>query len=390
MMRIRLSILIYAFGVIVGSALAFAASCYFQRPTGSATAQDTPSSLPGPEELNRLRQDLASLPDSSSAFVKVARLITPSVVNITVSKTVEVRDPWDDFFDDPFFRRFVPRRPPRRFEQQGQGTGFIVTPEGHILTNNHVVENADRILVRLADGREQEAHLIGTDPVTDIAVLKIDARDLPAAELGDSDALQVGEWVIAVGNPFGLQSTVTTGIVSAKGRTHLGILEVEDFIQTDAAINPGNSGGPLVDLRGRVVGINSAIFSRSGGYQGIGFAIPINLARRVKDEILKFGRVRRGTLGIRMGTLRPDSARRLNIKGGAVITEVLPNSPARDAGLRRGDIIVEFAGQPVRDGRLLRSLIMQQEIGKRVPIVILRDGERKTLQVRIEEWSPEY
>lgn len=365
---------------VAGAVFALAATAFFSRGLVPVRAQEPELT---PEGRARLREELAADPSTaSSPFVKVAKLVTPSVVHLIVSRTVEMRDPFSDFFDDPFFRRFRGGESPRRrFEQQGQGSGFIIDAEGHILTNNHVVQGADKIVVRLHSGREIEGKLVATDPVTDVAVVKVPPAGLSPAVLGDSDRIEIGEWAVAIGNPFGLQSTVTLGIVSAKGRSHLGILDQEDFIQTDAAINPGNSGGPLVNARGEVIGINAAIFTRSGGYQGIGFAIPINLARRVKEDLVKFGRVKRGTLGIRMADLRQGH--------GAVIVEVLKHSPALEAGLRQGDIVVRFGGKEVRDSTHLRSLILQQPVGTMVEMEIVRDGKTRKVEVGIEEWRPE-
>jgi serine protease Do len=362
-----------------GALFALATTALLSRGLETAGAQD--SDLP-PAKRAKLREELAADPAASSPFVKVAKLVTPSVVHLIVSRTVEVRDPFSDFFDDPLFRRFRGGEAPRRrFEQQGQGSGFVVDAEGYVLTNNHVVQGADKIVVRLQDGREVEGKLLATDPFTDVAVVKVPPDGLRPATLGDSDRIEVGEWAIAIGNPFGLQSTVTLGIVSAKGRSHLGILDQEDFIQTDAAINPGNSGGPLVNARGEVIGVNAAIFSRSGGYQGIGFAIPINLAKRIQEDLVKFGRVKRGTLGIRMADLRQGQ--------GAAIVEVLKHSPALEAGLRQGDIVVRFGGKDVRDSAHLRSLILQQPVGTLVEVEIVRNGRSMKVEVGIEEWKPE-
>lgn len=378
---------IFAIGFIAGITFALVTCLNLGQQPQHYAAQDR---LPSAEELDKLRTELKQQ-ENPQTFVKVAKLVRPSVVHIVVSTTVEMRDPWEEWFDDPFFRRFFgERRPPQRFKQQSQGTGFIIDGRSYILTNNHVVRNADQIIVRLMDHREFEAKLVGTDPVTDLAVIKVDVPNLPSVELGDSDKLEIGEWVVALGNPFGLESTVTLGIVSAKGRSELGITDVEDFIQTDAAINPGNSGGPLVNTRGQVVGVNAAIFSRSGGYQGIGFAIPINLARKIMDQLIKQGRVRRGTLGVRLAEIDPRTAKQLGVHQGAVIADVFRGSPARRAGLQKGDLVVKFDGQDVRSAQHLRSLILQQKVGSTVTLEVQRNGRKTSVQVPIEEWSPEY
>jgi len=380
---------VFVLGFTAGVAVALVLFLNLGHSSRTTTAQEK---LPSSQELGVLKSQLEGFSNTSEAFVKTAKLIRPSVVHLIVSTTVEARDPWEGFFDDdPFFHRFFDdRRVPKRFQQRSQGTGFIVDSRGYVLTNHHVVRNADQIIVRLMDDREFSGKLVGTDPVTDLAVVKIDAAELPPATIGDSDKLEVGEWVVAVGNPFGLQSTVTLGIVSAKGRSHLGIVEQEDYIQTDAAINPGNSGGPLVNARGQVVGVNSAIYSRSGGYQGIGFAIPMNLARRVYEDLVSHGKVRRGTLGVKISDLDPRVAQQHQEHlRGAVIAEVLGSSPATRAGMKPGDIIFSFAGQTVRDGRHLRSLILQQTVGSKVAIEVLRNGQKLNIHVAIEEWTPE-
>ena len=255
------------------------------------------------------------------------------------------------------------------------------------MTNNHVIEGAEEIRVYLPHSRRTlPARVVGTDPATDIAVLKVEAKDLPAAVLGDSDKIEVGDVVLAIGNPFGVGQTVTVGIVSAKGRGGIGIADYEDFIQTDASINPGNSGGPLVDGAGRVIGINTAILSRSGGYQGIGFAVPINMARYVLEQIVKHGRVERGYLGLVFQDLTADLAEFFGVKGtkGVIVSEVKPGSPAEQAGFRAGDVIVKYDGQSVTDSHQLRVLIGQTRPGTQVEIVFLRDGRQHRVTVRLE------
>ncbi|RMG09989.1 MAG: DegQ family serine endoprotease [Planctomycetota bacterium] len=341
----------------------------------------------------------------SQAFSKVARRATPAVVFIEVEREVEgsgavpfeFNDPFD-LFNDDFFERFFRHRMPQgrphsqprqrpHFKQRGQGSGFIVSRDGTILTNNHVVGGADTIRVKLPDGRQFSAKVVGTDPQTDVAVIRLegDVGDLPTLPLGDSDRLQVGEWVLAVGNPFGLAQTVTAGIVSAKGRSRMGIVDYEDFIQTDAAINPGNSGGPLLNLRGEVVGINTAIFSRSGGYQGIGFAIPVNLARRVEQQLVETGKVTRGYLGVLIQDLTPELAESLGISGrkGVVVSEVSQGSPAAEAGLEVGDVILSLDGKTVEDVNWLRNTVSMTPPGTAVRLRVFRDGSERELSVTL-------
>ncbi len=334
----------------------------------------------------------------SDAFASVVKKVEPAVVFVQVSKTVQGGGPGGmepfGLFNDPFFQRFFgpqfqPRqRQPRKFKQRGAGSGFIISPDGYIMTNNHVVGEADEINVKLADGTRYLAKVVGTDPKSDVAVIKIDAdHDLPYVKLGDSEKLKVGEWVLAIGNPFGLTSTVTVGVVSAKGRSHLGINDYEDFIQTDAAINPGNSGGPLINIRGEVVGMNTAIFSRSGGSMGIGFAIPVNMAKAVKEQLLKNGKVIRGWLGVIIQDIDDDLAKSFDLKKaeGVLVAEVSPDSPAAKGGLKQGDVILRFNGEPVDDVGELRNRVALTAPGTVVRFDILRDGKKKVIKVRIGE-----
>ena len=297
-------------------------------------------------------------------------------------------------FDNPSFRRFFgeefaprqPRRPQNAPRQQGQGSGVIVTKDGYVLTNNHVVDEADEVKVVLLDGREFTGQVVGKDPKTDIAVLKIDGKDLPVIEMADSDKIEVGDIVLAVGNPFGIGQTVTMGMISATGRATLG-LDYEDFIQTDAAINPGNSGGALVDADGRLIGINTAILSRSGGNQGIGFAIPTSLVRDVMESLVADGRVTRGYLGVMIQDVTPSLAKEFNLKDqkGALIGDVVPKGPAEKAGLKSGDVVLEFNGKPIRDSRHFKLQVARVKPSESVPVKILRNGSTKTIEVTINE-----
>ncbi|RPI54841.1 MAG: DegQ family serine endoprotease [Deltaproteobacteria bacterium] len=346
-------------------------------------------------------ENIALLDKTAKAFTAVVKKAMPAVVFVQVEKTVErggavspfqFQDP-SDFFNDPFFEHFFgphfqPKQgTPKKFQQRGQGSGFIIDKAGYILINNHIVGDADLIKVKLADGREFKAKVIGTDPQSDVAVIKIDATDLPVLCLGDSDKLDAGEWVIAIGNPFGLSETVTVGVVSAKGRSRVGINDYEDFIQTDAAINPGNSGGPLVNIHGEAVGMNTAIFSRSGGYMGIGFAIPINMAKAIVDQLLKKGKVTRGWLGVVIQDIDEELAESFGLKKteGVLVAEVSEGSPAEKAGLKQGDIILSLNGKKVEELGELRNKIAMTSPGTKLNMEVLRENKHKTLQVTIGE-----
>jgi serine protease Do len=347
------------------------------------------------------KRDIETLRSTGEVFAEIAEKVTPAVVFVSVEQEV-VRQMPDMFFGDPFeefndefFRRFFDQRMPRSRQQQprqqkqirqGQGSGFIIDANGYILTNNHVVENATKITVKLSDDRELSAKVIGTDPQTDVALIKVDANNLPIAELGDSDKLKVGQWVIAIGNPFGLSHTVTAGIVSAKGRSKIGITEYEDFIQTDAAINFGNSGGPLLNIDGKVIGINSAIFSRSGGYMGIGFAIPINMAKYVYEQLKAGGKVTRGYVGIYGEDVKPEMAKLLGAKDakGIVVNNVVDKSPASKSGIVRGDIIIKKDGKAIEDWNAFRNEIARIAPGTKINLTVVRDGKEKELTVELE------
>lgn len=318
----------------------------------------------------------------------VVRAVRNSVVSIVTTKRVQARG-FDLFFDDPFFRRFfgLPEGP-REFLQQGLGSGVIVSPEGYILTNNHVVEGATDLKVILADRRELAAKAVGTDPKTDIAVLRVEAKGLPAIALGDSSRVRVGDFVLAIGSPFGLElrQSVTFGIVSATGRGNLNIADYGDFIQTDAAINPGNSGGALVNMQGQLIGINTAIVGAPANV-GIGFAIPVNMARGVMDQILKHGRVIRGYLGVTIQDLSEALAEQFGVKTmqGALVSSVAPDSPAERAGLRRGDVIIEFNGQKVNDSTELKNMVGLTPPGTKVSLKLIRNGKEQTVTVELGE-----
>jgi serine protease DegQ len=312
------------------------------------------------------------------SFSAAARLASPAVVSINTSKAASE----NPHTGDPWFRFFFGEQGPAQ-QQAGLGSGVIVSPAGYILTNNHVIEEADEIEVFLNDGRRTAAKVIGTDPETDLAILKIDLEDLPVITLGDSDALAIGDLVLAIGNPFGVGQTVTSGIVSALGRTELGINTFENFIQTDAAINPGNSGGALVDIQGRLMGINTAIYSRSGGSMGIGFAIPTSTARNVLESIVRDGQVTRGWIGVEPQDLSPELAESFGISSGrgVIITGVLQNGPAAEAGVRPGDVITEVAERPVANVAQLLSAVAALKPGEPAALAITRRTGNQRLSV---------
>ena len=375
---------------LVGSAAAVMAMAIAFTQLAHGKGGKTESKAPPPKvavDTSPLKRDTKL----TTSFAPIVKKVSPSVVNVFISSTpknVSFNSP--PMLDEPFFRRFFgddfspgnrngKMRVPK---QRGLGSGVVVTKDGYILTNNHVVDNADEIKVALSDGREFTAKVVGKDPKTDVAVLKIDAKDLPVAEFADSDSIEVGDLVLAVGNPFGVGQTVTMGMVSALGRGSLG-LDYEDFIQTDAAINPGNSGGALVDAEGRLIGLNTAILSRSGGNQGIGFAVPSNLARTVMESLIKDGRVVRGFLGVSIQDVTPalESEFHLKQSGGALVGEVTSKSPAEKAGIQSGDVIIEYNGKPVKDSRHLKLQVAQTAPGAKVQVKVIRDDSTKTLEV---------
>jgi serine protease Do len=296
------------------------------------------------------------------------------------------------FLEDPFLKQFFGNQydffgAPRDFKQSGVGSGVIVDPRGFVLTNNHVIKSADEIQVKLSDKRVYKGKVVGTDPRTDLAVIQINANNLPVIRLGNSDKLKVGDRVIAIGNPLGLNQTVTSGIISATGRADVGIADYEDFPQTDAPINPGNSGGALVSVNGEVIGINTAIASTSGGYQGIGFAIPSNMAKVVMESLIKHGKVIRGWLGVSIQPITPDLVKQLGMKDdkGALIADIMEGGPADKSGLKRGDVIIEFDGKMVTDVSILRNMVAGMTPGKEVIIKYFRDADIKTAKIIVEE-----
>lgn len=320
-----------------------------------------------------------------SSYREAAKIAMPSVVNIFTSKTAAPSQ--NPFLDDPFFRKFFGDRFDEEQEKQvSLGSGVIVSPQGYILTNNHVVEAADEIEVALADGRKAQGKVVGSDPETDLAVVKIDLDNLPAITLGRVEEARVGDVVLAIGNPFGVGQTVTMGIISALGRNHLGILDAfENFIQTDAAINPGNSGGALIDANGNLLGINTAIYSRSGGSLGIGFAIPVTTVKSVMDAIIKDGQVIRGYIGVEPQDITPELAESFGLKksNGAIIAGVLRGGPADKAGMQPGDILVSVEGKPVTDMSDMLNQVAQLTPGKKAAIVVLRRNQETTLNVTV-------
>ncbi|MCA1901312.1 MAG: DegQ family serine endoprotease [Candidatus Hydrogenedens sp.] len=350
---------------------------------------------------------IESAKNLGEAFAQIAERASSAVVSISTEKEVSNFGPDMSPFDSPFdffFRRFFEdndmwRQPRKRQPQNpdkqkksipfGLGSGFIISEDGYIVTNHHVVNDADKINIKLKDGREFSAKKIGSDPETEVALLKIEASGLPTVKLGNSDKIKVGEWVVAIGNPFGLEHTVTAGIVSAKGRSsrEIGDVDYADFIQTDAAINPGNSGGPLLNLDGEVIGVNTAIYTKPmvGGYMGIGFAIPINMVQYVIDQLKNTGSVERGFLGVGIQSLDPKLGEWLGLKEmkGALVTEVQEGSPAEKAGIKKDDVIVEFNGVAVTDAPSLRNRVASTKPGTRAKVVVIRDNQRLELEVEV-------
>ena len=330
---------------------------------------------------------------ASKARAAIVKKVQDAVVHIRIEQRpsqneANNKSPFNDEFFDRFFRERQPGIPDSRgFQPEGLGSGAILDARGYIITNHHVVGKADKIIVRLREGQEVEAKLIGTDPPSDIAVIKIDEENLSVIPYGNSDLMDVGESVIAIGNPFGLAQTVTFGIISAKGRSNIGITDYENFIQTDAAINPGNSGGPLINLRGEIIGVNTAIFTRSGGYQGIGFAVPINMARSIMEDLIDKGAVSRGWLGVGIQDINSGLAKAFKLENtnGSLITTVFENTPAGAAGIQKGDVVIALNGKPIRNSAQFRNAIASARAYATVEIQLIRKGETKTITVKLEE-----
>ncbi|MDN3525515.1 Do family serine endopeptidase [Halomonas sabkhae] len=354
-------------------------------------ASDTGSDSGGQDAQQRSTPEVRqaeplSRDEGPVSYARAVERAAPAVVNIYSSRVVE-RDS-HPLMSDPFFRQFFgDDAPSRRRMLSSLGSGVIVSEEGYVLTNNHVIQGADQIQVALRDGRETLAEVVGTDPESDLAVLRIDLQDTPVIELSDSQGVAVGDVSLAIGNPFGVGQTVTMGIISATGRSHLGLSAYEDFIQTDAAINPGNSGGALINPEGALVGINTAIFSRSGGSQGIGFAIPANLASNILKEIVTKGRVIRGWLGIEAQELDAELAASFGLEApsGVVIAGVVPNGPAARAGLQPGDVLLKVDGEPIVDPRQTMSDIAAVAPGTQLPVTIMRGGETRQVTLTVAE-----
>lgn len=333
-----------------------------------------------------------------ASFANLAEEVSPAVVNISTATVVKgsgdlsggrsfgQNGPFRDFFGDEFFKRFF-QGPKRPYKQRSLGSGFIINKEGYIVTNNHVIKDADEIVVILKGGDEYPAKVVGKDEKTDIALIKIEPKNgLPICRLGNSDGSRVGDWVLAIGNPFGLGHTVTAGIISAKGR-ELGAGPYDDFLQTDTAINPGSSGGPLFDMAGNVIGINSAIYTRSGGYQGVGFAIPINLAKNIITQLKGEGEVTRAWLGVLIQQITPEIQESLNLptRKGALIADVVEDGPADKVGIKRGDVIISFNGAEVSSQHELPTMVAYLPVGKKVEVILIRDGKKKKLNVVLEK-----
>ncbi len=374
--------LIYLFqAIVLGLAIAFIVTYFWPE-----LARREPDTV----EIRQTSPETGKRPVSGPySYASAVDKASPAVVNINTAKVVTVRP--HPFFDDPIFRQFFGSsndliRPRKRVETS-LGSGVIMSEQGHILTNHHVIQGADAIQVSLQDGRTAQAKVVGSDPETDIAVLKIDLKNLPVITLGHSDNLRVGDVVLAIGDPFGVGQTVTMGIVSATGRNKLGINTIENFIQTDAAINPGNSGGALIDAEGNLVGINTAIFSRSGGYQGIGFAIPMSLAANIMEDILLHGHPLRGWLGVEGQAINPQIAQALNLDSteGVVIVAVVRGGPAHRAGMQPGDVIVSIEGKKITDAHEALLTISSRKPGDHVKLEVLRNGKSLMIEATATE-----
>ncbi len=385
-------------GVLVGALVVNKPNMEVNSTSYAADKSLTKIAINEKSHISHIKTDTAD--KLSRDFITISKNVTPAIVAIHSTKIVKQKSNYHEFMDDPYLRRFFgnPNNPNgRRFNpdddqgsrEQGLGSGVIIDKQGIILTNNHVVEGADEISVTLPDKRKYKAKIVGTDPKTDVAVIKLEkASNLPSAKLGDSTKLEVGEWVLAIGNPLGLSSTVTSGIISAKGRADVGVADFEDFIQTDAAINPGNSGGALVNLDGEVIGINTAIASKTGGYMGIGFAIPSNMAKKVMNDLVNKGKVSRGFLGIQIQNMNESIAKRLKLDDsskGIIVGEVTKGSPAEKSGIQPYDAIIELNGNTVYDVSSFRNTIASNDPGQIVKLGIIRDGKRINASIKLAE-----
>ncbi|WP_104201783.1 Do family serine endopeptidase [Billgrantia saliphila] len=382
----RRSLIAYALPVVIGVLLAIVLLNTFPQLLRHSTDPDEArqsAARPAPELQQAAPLSRSEGPVSYSEAVEKA---APAVVNIYSSRVVAREE--HPMMSDPFFRQFFGEDlPSQQRLLSSLGSGVIVSEDGYVLTNHHVIDGADEIQVALRDGRETLAEVIGTDPESDLAVLRIELDDLPVIQIADSEGVAVGDIAMAIGNPFGVGQTVTMGIISATGRSHLGLSAYEDFIQTDAAINPGNSGGALINAEGALVGINTAIFSRSGGSQGVGFAIPTRLARTILDALVTQGRVIRGWLGIEAQEMTSDLAASFGLQTprGVVISGVVPDGPADQAGLRPGDVLLEVDGRPILDARAAMSDIAAIQPGATLPLTVVRSGEKLTIDLEVGE-----
>lgn len=381
-------------GVIVGLIIAAG----FQWTNESQAQSYVQENIPPAVKIDTSALNIAE--QLSNAFANVAARVNPSVVTVFTETDVKVQQqpfsggPFDQFFGDDFFKRFFQTPQPQgNLKRMGLGSGVIIDKDGIVLTNNHVVDDADNIKVRLMDGREFEAKVKGVDPQTDLAVITIDAKDLQPIKIGNSDKARVGDWVLAIGSPLNpqLEHTVTSGIISAKGRSAVGLSQYEDYIQTDAAINPGNSGGALVNLRGELIGINSAIATQTGGFMGIGFAIPTNLAQKVTKDIIEKGKVIRGWLGVYIQDITPEIAKAMKLKvaKGVIVSKVQKDSPAEKAGLKEEDVILSYNGQKIDNSVELSTRVAGTSPDANVKLEILRDGNEKDISVKLGELTPE-
>ncbi|MCG3162344.1 MAG: Periplasmic pH-dependent serine endoprotease DegQ [Acidobacteria bacterium] len=378
--------------IAIAISAALAAAFVLGNVIGSASRRQAPSLIPMVSASNGA-SGTAALATSFAAVVKSAQPAVVSIASTKVVKTNGADEGLSPLFNDPMFRQFFgqgrqnPFGKPREEREQGLGSGVIVSPDGYILTNNHVIEGASDIKVYTSNNRELKARVIGADPKTDIAVVKVEEKNLPTLAFADSAQTQVGDIALAIGNPFGVGQTVTMGIISATGRGNLGIEDYEDFIQTDAAINPGNSGGALINTSGQLIGVNTAILSRAGGNQGVGFAVPANLARTVMNQLLKNGKVTRGYLGVLIQPITPEIAKAFNLVDarGALVGEVTSGGPAAKAGLAQGDVITELNGARVEDSRELRLKISQMAPGSSAKLKVIRDGAPREISVTLGE-----